>query len=250
MEKEKRVVYPGQKYRHFKNKLYQIVTVAEHSETGERLVIYQQLYGNFEVYARPYEMFVSEVDHVKYPEVSQKYRFELVETVSKDVQMRQSEQTSKDVQMRQSEQTSKDEQMRQSEQTSKDEQIRQPEQTIETAAVSIQKIKKDVYPDDAGFEETMLSQTNVVSANENEKEADEMEYGGVNPHLLRFLDAETYEDKRSVLISIKGEITDRLIDDIAASMDVTVDKGDLEERFGSLLTCLDTMVKFEVNRLR
>lgn len=238
MEKEERVVYPGQKYRHFKNKLYQIVTVAEHSETGERLVIYQQLYGNFEVYARPYEMFVSEVDHVKYPEVSQKYRFELVETVSQDVQMSQSEQISKD------------EQMRQSEQTSKDEQIRQSEQTIETAAVSIQKIKKDVHPDDAGFEETMLSQTNAVSANENEKEADEMEYGGVNPHLLRFLDAETYEDKRSVLISIKGEITDRLIDDIAASMDVTVDKGDLEERFGSLLTCLDTMVKFEVNRLR
>ena len=238
MEKEERVVYPGQKYRHFKNKLYQIVTVAEHSETGERLVIYQQLYGNFEVYARPYEMFVSEVDHVKYPEVSQKYRFELVETVSKDVQMRQSEQTSKDVQMRQSEQTSKDEQ------------IRLSEKTLETMADSIQKIKKDVYPDDAGFEETMLSQTNVVSANENEKEADEMEYGGVNPHLLRFLDAETYEDKRSVLISIKGEITDRLIDDIASSMDVTVDKGDLEERFGSLLTCLDTMVKFEVNRLR
>uniref|UniRef100_UPI003FEDCACD DUF1653 domain-containing protein n=1 Tax=Agathobacter rectalis TaxID=39491 RepID=UPI003FEDCACD len=161
---------PGELYRHFKNKLYQIVTVATHSETGEKLVIYQALYDDFGIYARPLDMFVSEVDHEKYPDVKQKYRFEKI---------------------------------------------------------------------------TLKDKPEDMSA----PDADEGQ--APDPRLMEFLDADTFEEKYNILVSMRDIITDRLIDDIAVVMDVVVPEGPLQKRYDDLKNTIKTRQYYEFsNRLR
>jgi hypothetical protein len=191
---ERKQPVPQEIYRHFKDKLYQVIAVAKHSETGEQLVIYQALYGTYGIYARPLEMFLSEVDHKKYPDVSQKYRFELV--------------TPKQLEKKSTEETTE---------TNKAEKLT----TIDTPKQTPQKTE---------------------SSTSQEEQP--------NPDLMEFLDADTMGEKRRILIGMKPRITDRLINDLAASLDVAVEEGDLEVRYKDLLYCVQTKEKFEVERSR
>ena len=188
---------PGEIYRHFKNKLYQIVGVAIHSESKEKLVIYQALYGDYGIYARPYDMFMSEVDYEKYPDAPQKYRFEKIERI--DGQSKESDSGS------------------------------------------------DIYSDDNNINKENAS-GNI--GNVAYSQSQEIQEEKPNEDLMAFLDAETYEEKKAILVSIRPRITDRLINDMAAAIDVTVEDGDIEERFRSLLYCVSKLDEFEVTRLR
>lgn len=190
---------PGEKYLHFKKKLYQIIAVAKHSETMEQYVVYQALYGDFGVYIRPYDMFVSEVDHEKYPEVTQKYRFQYVDP----------------------------------------ETISQKEENV-SAATMCQKeepVSTSVENDNKEIEKTVVALP----------EDDTIEQ--INPWLLRFLDAETMEEKYQIVCDIKNEITDRLIDDLAVVVDVVIPEGKLSDRYDQLKYCIRTRQKYEQTSL-
>ena len=210
---------PHEIYKHFKGNLYQVVTIAEHSETGEQLVIYQALYGDFKTYARPLVMFTGEVDRQRYPEVTQRFRFELQGTDA-DRQIRETEAAG----------------------------VEHPvsTQTTVTASQPAAAQATPIVAQNIAAQATATAAQTIiapVSPAEDEEPA-------LDPLVLEFLDADSYEEKLNILAGLHHRITNEMITTMAISCDIEVNDGETEERYEELKNCLLTMEKFECNRLR
>lgn len=177
-KKMSQIPKPFEIYRHFKGNLYQVLNIAEHTETGEMLVIYQALYGSYQIYARPLAQFTEKLDKTRYPGASQEYR------------------------------------------------------------VVLQK------NDNVG--ETVKKAENIPQM-QIEEETEELH---IDPMVLRFLDADTYEEKLKLLTGMQHRITEEMLVTMAIACDIEIPEGTLDEKFQSLKTCLMTLDKFECNRLR
>lgn len=210
---------PHEIYKHFKGNLYQVVTIAEHSETGEQLVIYQALYGDFKTYARPLVMFTGEVDRQRYLEVTQRFRFELQGT---DADRQICETEAAGVEHPVSTQT-----------------------TVTASQPAAAQATPIVAQNIAAQATATAAQTTIASVSPAEDEEP-----ALDPLVLEFLDADSYEEKLNILAGLHHRITNEMITTMAISCDIEVNDGEPEERYEELKNCLLTMEKFECNRLR
>lgn len=247
---------PQEIYRHFKGNLYQIITVAEHSETGERLVIYQALYGDFKIFARELGMFTGRVDRSKYPNCVQEYRFELVEGRSKADQRVQGSVAEKAAELP-LDSILKDLAESAASSGAKDSAVHGAK---DRAAHEAKDSAGREAKDNAGREvkDGEVHETKESAEHEARESVESVQRTGeedaeqatLDPMLLEFLDAKNYEARLNILAGLHHRITQDMITTMAVSCDIEVGDGEVEERYQQLKNCLLTLEKYECNRLR
>lgn len=214
---------PQEIYRHFKGRLYQVITIARHSETGEEMVVYQAMYGDFAVYVRPLWMFTETLDVAKYPDADQTYRFQHVRPLRDEIRTR-------------------------------------PDKPSVPRVLGGQKRAAYVEEED-DFEEDYEEQTSHnhssggrrsgresgVMQKTIEEEAKEL---GMDPRVVMFLDADSPEKRLQILDELHHDITDDQIDICAMAVDAKIPAGDIYDRYAALRDVLMTRQRFESNRLR
>lgn len=210
---------PGDFYRHFKGKIYQIRELAKHSETGEDMVVYQGMYPPFQVWVRPLSMFLDSVDHEKYPECRQQYRFEEVvfqNTLQQDV-----------IQER-----GADSRINATSGQKTDQEI--VPKTEQSVSISDQELRKILINDQG---EKLL--TGRMTDEEIARRG-----------FLALLDADTYREKRQILVGLREYLNELYLNNLAAALDIVLEEGSSQEHYDTLLHCLETYEKYEGGRLR
>lgn len=193
-----RIPVPGEIYRHFKGNLYRVVTLAQHTENGEQLVVYQGLYGDYPVYARPLSSFTGEVDRRKYPQAQDRYRFTLIPEVG----------------------------------------------------VSGKGEAPLSGGGDCGQNPCAEDEGHKAGPKPGSKLDSEGEEALLDPDLLDFLEADSYEKKLEVFGRLAGKADAHMLNTIAISLDLELSGDSIEEQYETLKNCLLTLERYECNRLR
>lgn len=229
-----RMPQPGDIYQHFKGNLYRVVTMAKHSETGEELVVYQALYGGFEVYARPLTLFTGKVDAARYPQSAGQDRFVLIPLASGPV-------------MAQGFGGAADRAVPQATDGAANQAVLQA-----TDGVANQTVPQAADGGQQNLAAQRPGEAILPAAGQQEKRAQsgEEEAFVLDPLLASFLDAESYEEKLEVFRAMRGRADADMLNTVAVSLDLELPGGTLEEQYETLKNCLLTLERYECNRLR
>lgn len=224
-----RIPKTGEIYKDGANKVYQIVTVAIHAETGERMAVYQAMFGEFRIYAKEVQKFMSE--HEQY---FLNANIELAEQgKSKEHAISKENHPDAGVRAEFRPRTQSPAESRRA--------LRQNvSESSGEGAYYYEKRRRQM-------EEREQRRELFRKSERNESATEELR---ANPCLIKFLEADTYEEKFHVLNEIQNDITDRLIDDIAVVLDVVIPEGALNDRFHQLRNIILTRQKYETNRFR
>lgn len=206
-----------QVYRHFKGALYQIVTIAIHTETSEQLVIYRSLTHPDRVFARPVAMFLSEVNHKKYPDVKAKYRFTLLD--ENDTENQDKIEAGESV-----------------------------ESVLKFDAK--ESIEQNDYSDEdtgSALKETEIKDDLVTDDNRKYRDDGTLV---IDPWVEKILDSKEYTDKIEAFERLRGKCTDDMLSTLAMALDIQLDGETIEEKYADVLRCLKMRQKYETSRLR
>lgn len=258
-----RTVKPGEFYRHFKNKMYQIVAVATHSETKEKMVVYQALYGDYGVYVRPYEMFLSEVDRKKYPDVKQKYRFEKINPASFSAGLEDSA-TESEAQRNAVPPAAERREIYTApvmdsfvNTSEKDESEKDERDDWESDDFEVLDLEEDIADAPAaadGDSDNFGNSGNIGNTGSirNGKAEENEENGDIqpDPNFMRFLETDSYEERLACLKKMLHTASQRDLDSMYLVLDMKPESGSVEEQVDAIARFLRMQYRYDGKRLR
>ena len=221
----------GEFYKHFKGNIYQVKCIAKDSETGEEVVVYQAMYPPFGIWVRKIDMFMSETDREKYPEYSQKYRFEKIEFENNDKPVNTNDTSDKFSNMSDVYNDYQNAEDSDSINSDNNPEYEKNESYVEISDGELKKIIMDGQADkklDGKMSDAEIAQRGF----------------------MQILDAESYHEKCQLFIGLEQYLDERLLSNIAVAFDIVLGDGNEREHYDIILNNLQTRERYEGKRLR